>query len=169
MRLMVSARSWRASLEASGASPGASSSAPEPAGRPPGRQADVPYSSVRPICDRQAASTAPPTDRHPPGRPAATPTAGRTPEPRPSCRSLRAALQPRSGFGRCRPWPRRRPPAEPPCCAPPSTARCTARASSLRPTLPVRSASSKLDCAGARREAMSVSLPSRAASLASST
>ncbi len=82
-----------------------------------------------------------PTDRHPPGRPAATPTAGRTPAPRPSCRSLRAALRPRSGCGRRRPWPRRRPPARPPAPreppaphdAPPGRPRCGRPCPSGRP------------------------------------
>ena len=45
------------------------------------------------------------------------------------------------------------------------TCRCAASASSCLPTLSVRSASSKLACASARREARSVSLPSRAPSL----
>ena len=46
-----------------------------------------------------------------------------------------------------------------------STALVRARASSLRPTLSVRSASSKFVAASGRREARSVSLPSRADSL----
>ena len=58
MRLMVSARSWRASLEASGAAASASWSAR--ASRKAARaSADLPVSyRSQPICDRQAASAA---------------------------------------------------------------------------------------------------------------
>ena len=88
---------------------------PAPAGRPPARRRFLPVlERSQPSRDRQSASAARAAGSDPPGRPAATPTAGRPPAPRPSCPSLRAARRRRSGSGRRRPWPRRRPPAPPP-------------------------------------------------------
>ena len=124
-----------------------------PVGRQRRRRSGRSWTGASPAAIRQAASAARAAGSEPagPGQQRLRPR-GRPPAPRRSSPSLRAG-----GDGGQAPADvgRRRgagPGSAASASRAASTARCAASASSLRPTLPVRSASSKFDAASARRD-----------------
>ena len=148
MRLIVVARSRRASFAAPGPRP-APPDRPAPAGRPPApRRSGPSWTGASPAATGSPpARPAPPRSVPPGSASSASDLAVRRQRLVGLARSLPAARRRPPGCGRRRPSPPRRPPARPP--APrgaASTGRCASSASSVRPTLSVSSASSKFAC-----------------------